>query len=119
MNLQRRKALRTGGGLTLLTLGLIILAFAFYPTLFQLAWQAKTQLVETRYAPETLNQRETVKMPLPQMPAGSMITPEPLDLDESMGKWPVETPLTKSSTLLVSTLNRTVTGVPGVSVSVD
>ncbi len=33
--------------LTLLTLALIAPAFAFYPTLFQLAWRAKSQLVET------------------------------------------------------------------------
>jgi signal transduction histidine kinase len=46
--------------LTLMTLGLVVPAFAFYPALFQLAWNAKTQLVETRYAPSALNQRQYV-----------------------------------------------------------
>jgi signal transduction histidine kinase len=50
--------------LTLLTLGLIAPAFAFYPTLFQLAWQAKSQLVETRYAAQAMNQRQEVQAAL-------------------------------------------------------
>ena len=37
--------------LMLMTLGLLVPAFAFYPSMFQLGWQAKSQLVETRYAP--------------------------------------------------------------------
>jgi signal transduction histidine kinase len=48
--------------LTLLTLGLIVPAFAFYPAVFQIAWEVKTQLVETRFAPQARNQRDTVKM---------------------------------------------------------
>jgi signal transduction histidine kinase len=52
--------------LTLLTLGLIIPAFAFYPALFRVAWQAKTQLVETTYAPLAMNQRENVHNALQQ-----------------------------------------------------
>ena len=47
--------------LTLLTLALIAPAFAFYPTLFQLAWRAKSQLVESLYAPQALNQRTQVQ----------------------------------------------------------
>jgi len=46
--------------LTLMTLGLLVPAFAFYPSMFQLGWQAKSQLVETRYAPQAINQRRTV-----------------------------------------------------------
>jgi signal transduction histidine kinase len=47
--------------LMLLTLALIVPTVAFYPVVFQAAWDAKTQLVETRYASQPLNQRETVK----------------------------------------------------------
>jgi signal transduction histidine kinase len=47
--------------LTLLTLGLVVPAMAFYPTMFRLAWQAKTQLVESNFAPEAINQRQTVQ----------------------------------------------------------
>jgi signal transduction histidine kinase len=52
--------------LTLLTLGLIAPAFAFYPAIFQLAGQAKVVLVETRYAPEALMQRSTLVAELRQ-----------------------------------------------------
>ncbi|MGH9204863.1 MAG: hypothetical protein ACRD2A_26860, partial [Vicinamibacterales bacterium] len=52
--------------LVLLTLGLVVPAFAFYPAVFQLAWQAKSQLIETRYAPQALNQRQTLQMQLEQ-----------------------------------------------------
>ena len=47
--------------LTLLTLSLVAPAFAFYPALFQLAWRTKSQLVETRYAPQAMNQRSDVQ----------------------------------------------------------
>jgi len=47
--------------LMLMTFGLLVPAFAFYPSMFQLGWQAKSQLVETRYAPQALNQRQTVQ----------------------------------------------------------
>jgi signal transduction histidine kinase len=46
--------------LTLLTLGLLIPTFVFYPAFFHLASRAKAQLVETRYASEALRQRETL-----------------------------------------------------------
>ena len=47
--------------LTLVTLALIAPAFAFYPALFQLAWRAKSQLVESRYARQAFKQRDTVR----------------------------------------------------------
>ncbi|MEQ1574816.1 MAG: HAMP domain-containing sensor histidine kinase, partial [Vicinamibacterales bacterium] len=47
--------------LTLLTLGLVLPALASYPTVFQLARNAKAQLVETRYAPQALNQRPAIQ----------------------------------------------------------
>jgi signal transduction histidine kinase len=50
--------------LTLLTLPFIAPAFAFYPTVVQLAGQAKTELVETLYAPEVRTQRQTVQREL-------------------------------------------------------
>ena len=50
--------------LTLLTLPLIAPAFAFYPTVVQLAGQAKAELVETLYAPEVRSQRQTVQAEL-------------------------------------------------------
>ena len=48
--------------LTLLTLALIVPAFAFYPAVVALSTDAKEQLVQTRYAPQALNQRQTVQM---------------------------------------------------------
>jgi len=47
--------------LVLMTFGLLVPAFAFYPSMFQLGWQAKSQLVETRYGPQAINQRQTVQ----------------------------------------------------------
>jgi signal transduction histidine kinase len=52
--------------LTLLTLGLVVPAFAFYPATVQLATDAKAQLVETRYAQEALDQRRQVIRQLEQ-----------------------------------------------------
>jgi signal transduction histidine kinase len=43
-----------------LALAPVVPALAFYPTLFAMAWRAKSDLVETRYAPQALNQRATV-----------------------------------------------------------
>ena len=48
----------------LLALGLVVPAVAFYPTMFHLAWQAKSRLIETRYAPVALSQRATVQAQL-------------------------------------------------------
>src|SRR5262245_56951764 len=50
----------------MVTLALVIPAFAFYPTVFQLAWRAKTQLIESRLVAQAINQRETVKALLQQ-----------------------------------------------------
>jgi signal transduction histidine kinase len=48
----------------LLALGLVVPAVAFYPTMFHLAWQAKSRLIEARYAPVALSQRATVQAQL-------------------------------------------------------
>ena len=47
--------------LMLLTLGLVVPALVFYPAVFRLAVDAKVQLVESRYAPQALNQRATIQ----------------------------------------------------------
>jgi signal transduction histidine kinase len=47
--------------LTLLTLPLLAPAFAFYPSVVQLASRAKAELVETVYAPQVLTLRQTVQ----------------------------------------------------------
>ena len=47
--------------LTLLTIGLVLPALAFYADVFELAHRAKMQLVETRYGPQALNQRQTIQ----------------------------------------------------------
>ena len=47
--------------LTLLSIGLVLPALAFYPDVFALANRAKTQLVETRFGPQALNQRRTIQ----------------------------------------------------------
>jgi signal transduction histidine kinase len=49
-----------GFRLMALALAPVVPALAFYPTVFAVAWQAKSDLVETRYAPQALNQRATV-----------------------------------------------------------
>ncbi len=51
-----------GFRLTTLTLGLIVPALAFYPAMYQMAWRAKVQMVETRFAPQAVNQRKTVQL---------------------------------------------------------
>ena len=48
--------------LTLMTLALVAPAMAFYPSLYQLGWQSKARLVETRYAPQALDQRRTTQL---------------------------------------------------------
>jgi signal transduction histidine kinase len=47
--------------LTLMTLGLMLPAVAFYPAMFDLGRTAKAQLVETRFAPQAINHRQTVQ----------------------------------------------------------
>ncbi|MDA1183089.1 MAG: HAMP domain-containing sensor histidine kinase [Acidobacteria bacterium] len=48
--------------LTLLALGLVVPAVAFYPSVFQIGREAKSQLVETRYAPQAVTQRQTIQL---------------------------------------------------------
>ena len=52
--------------LMVLALGLVVPSIAFYPSLFRLAQLAKSELVETRYAPQALNQRQTIQALLQQ-----------------------------------------------------
>jgi signal transduction histidine kinase len=52
--------------LTLLTLPMIAPAFAFYPTVVQLARDAKEEFVETSYAPQVRNLRQNVQMQVQQ-----------------------------------------------------
>ena len=47
--------------LTLMTLALVVPAIAFYPSVFELGWEAKSQLVETRFAPQAINHRQTIQ----------------------------------------------------------
>jgi signal transduction histidine kinase len=65
--------------LSILTLGLVVPGLVFYPAVYQLAWRAKVQLVETRFAPQALNQRETIKLLLSESQAQIDRFP---DLDE-------------------------------------
>ena len=77
--------------LTLLTLGLVAPAFAFYPTIFQLAWDAKSQLVETEFAPEARNQLDNVQaqlsqsqMQIDQLPNLEALVTTPVGEDETI-----------------------------------
>ena len=47
--------------LTMMTLGLLVPALAFYLSMFDLSRSAKAQLVETRFAPQAVNHRQTVQ----------------------------------------------------------
>jgi hypothetical protein len=47
--------------LMMATLAFMVPAMAFYPTLYHLGWEAKAQLVETRYAPQAIDQRRTIQ----------------------------------------------------------
>jgi signal transduction histidine kinase len=47
--------------LVFLTLALVVPTLAFYPAVFDVARRARLQLVETRYAPQALNQRQTLR----------------------------------------------------------
>ena len=47
--------------LTLLSIALVLPALAFYADVFALANRAKTELVETRYGPQALNQRRAIQ----------------------------------------------------------
>ena len=47
--------------LAMMTFGLVGPAMAFYPSVFDLAQRAKAQLVESRFAPQAVNHRQTVQ----------------------------------------------------------
>ena len=47
--------------LTAMTLGIVVPAVAFYPSMFALGQRAKSQLVETRFAPQAINHRQTIQ----------------------------------------------------------
>jgi signal transduction histidine kinase len=47
--------------LTILSIGLVLPGLAFYADVFALGNRAKTELVETRYGPQALNQRRTIQ----------------------------------------------------------
>jgi signal transduction histidine kinase len=71
--------------LTLLTLSLVVPAFAFYPALFQVSWRAKSQLVETLYAPQAIEQRSSVQNFLEM----SLNEIDALDLSQRVAQRPV------------------------------
>jgi signal transduction histidine kinase len=47
--------------LTLTTLAFVVPALAFYPSVFELSRDAKSQLVETRFAPQAVTHRQTIQ----------------------------------------------------------
>ena len=47
--------------LSMMACGLVVPAVVFYPSVFQLAWHAKAQLVETRYALQAITQRQAIQ----------------------------------------------------------
>lgn len=100
--------------LTTLTLGLIVPALAFYPAIYQMAHRAKVQMVETRFAPQAMNQRQTIQALLaeslvridafPNLPDLVAVTDpgsaEPASIDSAFQVWRVTSlatyPLTSS-----------------------
>jgi len=66
--------------LTLLTLPMIAPAFAFYPTVVQLARDAKEKFVEATYAPQVRNLRQNVQMQVQQSLSQIDGIPELMDL---------------------------------------
>ena len=77
--------------LMLLTLPMIAPAFAFYPTVVQLARDAKEDFVEARYAPQVRNLRQNVQMQVQQSLSQIDAMPELVDL--------ITTKVTDSETL--------------------
>jgi signal transduction histidine kinase len=71
--------------LTLLTLPLVAPAFAFYPTVVQLARDAKEEFVEARYAPQVRNLRQNVQMQVQQSLSQIDAFPNLLDLLSARG----------------------------------
>jgi signal transduction histidine kinase len=66
--------------LTLLTLPMVAPAFAFYPTVVQLARNAKEGFIEARYAPQVRNLRQSVQMQVQQSLGEIDAIPDLLDL---------------------------------------
>jgi signal transduction histidine kinase len=66
--------------LMLLTLPMIAPAFAFYPTVVQLARDAKEEFVEARYAPQVRNLRQNVQMQVQQSLSQIDAIPDLVDL---------------------------------------
>jgi signal transduction histidine kinase len=66
--------------LTLLALPMIAPAFAFYPTVVQLARDAKEEFVETTYAPQVRNLRQNIQMQVQQTLTQIDAFPNLLDL---------------------------------------
>ena len=71
--------------LTLLTLPLVAPAFAFYPTLVQLARDAKEDFVAATYAPQVRNLRQNVQMQVQQSLGQIDAFPELVDLVTTRG----------------------------------
>ena len=71
--------------LTLLTLPLVAPAFAFYPTVVQLARDAKEDFVEATYAPQVRNLRQNVQMQVQQSLSQIDAFPELVDLVSARG----------------------------------
>jgi len=71
--------------LTLLTLPLIAPAFAFYPTIVQLARDAKEDFVAATYAPQVRNLRQNVQMQVQQSLGQIDAFPELVDLVTTRG----------------------------------
>jgi signal transduction histidine kinase len=69
--------------LTLLTLPMIAPAFAFYPTVVQLARDAKEEFVETSYAPQVRKLRQNIQMQVQQSLTQIDAFPDVLDLISS------------------------------------
>ncbi len=71
--------------LTLLTLPLVAPAFAFYPTVVQLARDAKEDFVEATYAPQVRNLRQNVQMQVQQSLSQIDAFPQLVDLVTARG----------------------------------
>ena len=71
--------------LTLLTLPLVAPAFAFYPTIVQLARDAKEDFVAATYAPQVRNLRQNVQMQVQQSLGQIDAFPELVDLVTTRG----------------------------------
>jgi signal transduction histidine kinase len=71
--------------LTLLVLPLVAPAFSFYPTVVQLARDAKEEFVQTTYAPQVRNLRQNVQMQVQQSLGQIDAFPQLIDLVTARG----------------------------------